>query len=102
MDLSLSSTGLMVSGGGAACLFVGAVMNFAVVNPHHTAVAYYRDHPREISREDADALTSRFRSYATMTAGLVGLGLAGGIGGFFIDDSRLGLSPNGVWLSTKF
>jgi len=101
-DLSLSSTGMMVSGGGAACLFVGAVMNFAVVNPHYAAVAYYRDNPREISREDADALTARFRSFASLTAGLVGLGLAGTVGGFFVDDTNLGLSPNGVWLSTKF
>jgi len=102
LDLSLSSTGVMVSGGGAACLLVGAVMNFAIVNPHYTAVAYYRDNPQEISRDDADALTSRFRSFATMTAGIVGLGLAGTVGGFFIDDSHLGLSPNGVWLSTEF
>jgi hypothetical protein len=100
--LSLSSTGMMVSGGGAVCIVAGAVVNFAIVNPLYNTIEYYRENPEEISRDDANSLTAMFNSASTATMALVGIGLAGAVGGVFIDGASFGISPNGLWLSADF
>lgn len=102
------AAGIVLLGVGGAMVAGGVVTNFVMVNPAWEDIQAANEAPGSVSREDADAMESRFGTGRYVTLGLLGLGTtlaATGLVVTLVDDTaglpsvNLGFSPNGVLLS---